>query len=123
MFYQWKMFLDDERQIKTIYPNAEDNEYILARSYNKAVLEIMCRRSIPSFISFDHDLGVEDNGWTIAPTGFDLAKILVEWDITRKFYFPEDFKFHVHSANPCGAANINGLLNNYLDFKLQQKSE
>lgn len=30
---------------------------------------------------------------------------------------PADFAFFVHSQNPVGKANIEGLLNNYLEFK------
>jgi hypothetical protein len=28
---------------------------------------------------------------------------------------PDDFQFYVHSRNPVGRANIEGLLNNYLE--------
>ena len=35
-------------------------------------------------------------------------------DLDNLYKFPEDFKFNVHSANPIGKANIEGILNNYL---------
>ena len=68
------------------------------------------------YISFDHDLGDEDDG----ETGYDYAKRLVEMDMDTdfpKYKFPDDFSFYVHSQNPIGKANIEGLLNGYLKHK------
>jgi hypothetical protein len=66
---------------------------------------------MPLSISFDHDLG--DN----VPTGKDLANWLVEQDMQGIIKFPTNFEFHVHSANPVGRQNIEGLLNCYFNFK------
>jgi hypothetical protein len=68
-------------------------------------------RDMPSYISFDHDLG--DN----EPTGYDIAKTIVDVDmeaVNEEAKLPKDFHFYVHSQNPIGKANIEGLLNNYL---------
>lgn len=101
----WKMFIDDER-----FPVKED-EFIIVRTVEQAIDKIK-ELGCPDFISFDHDLG--DN----IPTGFDLAKYLVETDLNHNGSFiPNDFDYYVHSANPVGKKNISGLLDGYLSFK------
>jgi hypothetical protein len=121
----WNLFIDDERnledvtwaprEIQEVYRN---EKWVIARSYGDAMVEIL-NHGFPKFISFDHDLGDETKH-----TGFDLAKQLVENDIIsgdregrQAYKFPEDFAFYVHSKNPIGKANIEGLLNNYLEHK------
>jgi len=100
-----KLFIDDIRD-----PCADD--FIVVRSYGYAV-NYMRKNGCPDFISFDHDLGEANE-----LTGFDIAKWMVERDLNDKGKFiPKDFKFYVHSANPAGSANINGLLNNYLEVR------
>ena len=71
---------------------------------------------IPSYISFDHDLGVDENG-NVQASGYEIAKWLVEMDMTGKYTMPDDFEFNVHSANPIGKENIEAYLNNYLEFR------
>ena len=53
---------------------------------------------------------------TEVPINFDdIAKHIVDWDINDERYsLPDNFDFYVHSQNPIGKANIEGLLNNYL---------
>lgn len=104
---RWSLFLDDIRSPKTPSPHGG---WILARSFEQAVTAISVMGA-PSYVSFDHDLG-EDT-----PTGMDLAKWLVEQDLNRTIKLPNDFRFFVHSANPVGAANIEGLLTQYLKVK------
>ena len=103
-----KLYLDDVRDLP-------DESFLLARSYEEAVLFVK-ENGIPPFISFDHDLGVDENE-KLLPTGFDFAKWLVEMDMDNIYKFPENFSFNVHSANPVGKANIEGYLNNYLNFR------
>ncbi|MGH2308113.1 cyclic-phosphate processing receiver domain-containing protein [Aliarcobacter sp. ERUVET-8] len=102
-----KLYLDDVRDLP-------DESFDLARSYEEAVLFVK-ENGIPPFISFDHDLGVDENE-KLLPTGFDFAKWLVEMDMDNIYKFPENFSFHVHSANPVGKGNIESYLNNYLNF-------
>jgi hypothetical protein len=119
----WNLFIDDERDpidvawapwyIKAKY---RTEQWIVARSYGDAMLEVL-NRGFPAFVSFDHDLGHDKY------TGFYLAKQLVENDIISgnqesraRYKFGPDFDFYVHSQNPIGKANIEGLLNNYLTF-------
>lgn len=123
----WNLFIDDERdpsdvtwapwQIQEKYRNGE---WVIVRSYGDAMVEILSR-GFPSYVSFDHDLGHEKY------TGFELAKQLVENDIisgdreSRAAYkFLPEFDYYVHSQNPIGKANIEGLLDNYLNFKNTQ---
>jgi len=100
-----KLFIDDIR-------DPVDTDFVVVRSYSEAVGYIR-KNGCPSVISFDHDLGDAHE-----LTGFDIAKWLVERDLNDKGAFiPKDFEYHVHSANPVGAGNITGLLNNYLEVK------
>ena len=52
--------------------------------------------------------------------GYDIAKWLLEMDITGKYLIPDDFEFNVHSANPIGKENIEIYWNNYLKFRRYQ---
>jgi hypothetical protein len=105
----WNLFLDDER-----FPPDDGREWMIARNIRSA-LEMIIYMGMPSYISFDHDLGEDE------PTGYELAKILVDdaldFPLLSDHQFPEDFSFYVHSQNPIGKANIEGLLNNYLKHK------
>lgn len=97
----WTLFIDDER-----FPTDETN--VIARSVEQAIALIE-EKGCPCVIHFDHDLG--DN----VPNGMDLAKWIVEKDLDNNQQFiPNGFKFYIHSQNPTGANNINGLLVPYL---------
>jgi hypothetical protein len=76
-------------------------------------------------ISFDHDLGesaMDEYFRNVRPnykleyenitekTGYDCAKWLVDYAISNKTVIPQ---VYIHSANPVGAANIFGYINNY----------
>lgn len=98
-----KLYLDDIR-IPT------SSGFAIVRSYNDAV-HYMREHGCPGLMSFDHDLGEADEH-----SGLDVAKWMVERDMNDNGEFiPESFTFTVHSANPPGADNIRGLLNNYLE--------
>ena len=94
----YRMFIDDER-----YP-VDDS--VIVRGYTDFYYMVVTR-GFPHFISFDHDLGD-------GPTGMDIAKSIVDMDIEGIIDIPEDFSYYVHSQNPIGKGNIEGLLNNYL---------
>jgi len=100
----YSLYLDDERNPKT------DRKFSVCRTMQEAQ-DMVLEFGFPMYISFDHDLGDD------IPTGFDFAKWLVDYDLDTG-NMPDDFSFNVHSANPCGAANIKGLLDDYLVFKL-----
>ena len=98
----YSLYIDDIRL-------PEYNVDVVCRSYNEAVL-VIYKQGCPYFIDFDHDLATEK-------TGYDFAKLIVEWDMDGKIQIPSNFTFCVHSANPVGAENIKQYLNNYLDQK------
>lgn len=114
----YKLYIDDIR-------NPPDGSWVVARSVDAAITYIRTY-GFPRFISFDHDLGLklrvrDDNAIillaeeedTEAPSGFDFAKWLVNEDLENR-WMARGFDYHVHSANPVGAANIRGLLDHYL---------
>lgn len=116
----WNLFIDDERDLKDVtwapwqvQEKYRNEEWVIARSYGEALVNF-AQRGFPTFVSFDHDLGEGEN------TGHDVAKFLVEADIKFRdrgiyeYRFPQNFDFYVHSKNPIGKANIEGLLNNYM---------
>lgn len=106
----WKLYLDDIR----IRPEG----FVLARSYQDAV-DLILKFGCPSFISFDHDLGLFPDG--TEKNGYDFAKWLVDSDLDKIIKIPDDFSFSVHSSNPKGRENIKSILDGYLSFKKTQK--
>lgn len=97
-----KLYIDDIRDPKT-------DDFIVVRSYAEAIGWLR-KNGCPDYISFDHDLGSNDG-----LDGIDVAKWMVNRDLNMDGEFiPEDFDYNVHSANPIGAENINGLFDNYL---------
>lgn len=102
---EYKIFLDDERAVHDVYKDASD--FITARSLDE-FKRIIRKRGLPTFISFDHDLGADKAG-TILPSGYDAAKWLVydmELDI-------RGMKYKTHSSNIQTRDQINGLLDNW----------
>ena len=99
---KYKLFIDDERE-----PAKIKFDYI-ARDY-KERMKIFDKNGCPAYISFDHDLGSNSK------TGFDIVKDMVERDLDKNGrWIPKNFDYYVHSANPVGKKNIEGLLDNYL---------
>lgn len=103
---KYKLFVDDER-----FPPNDGEFWIIARTITEVQSAIQ-HNGFPKFISWDHDLG-EDQ-----PSGYDIAKWIVEEDLNDSI-IPDDFDFYVHSQNPIGAGNIEGLLRQYLQVKKQ----
>ena len=103
----YKLYLEDIRE-----PKSEG--WVIVRTFTEFVM-IINERGVPDEISFDHDLGWDDQNNCEQKSGYDCAKWLVENNIVI-----ENFK--VHSANPVGKQNIESLLNNYKKFINQEKS-
>lgn len=102
------LFIDDLRDSPGV-------EWVVARSSSEAI-SLLKDRGCPARISFDHDLGGDD-------TAMVVAKWLIETDLNCSGRFlPDKFEFSVHSANPVGAANIQGLLDAYLSYKAKMRS-
>lgn len=122
-------FLNEEGKVPTD-KNGEDYSIHWVLNYEQFVkwIELF---GLPDAISFDHDLADEhytpeyfwDNyeeskkfqEWRSQnyqeKTGMDCAKWLVDYCMDNGKKLPEIF---VHSANPVGADNIKGLLNNFI---------
>jgi hypothetical protein len=94
----WKLFIDDER-----FPVGDG--WIIARSSDEAIS--LCKEyGFPNYISFDHDLGGDD-------TSMKFIHWLIETSMDYpNFSFPR--KYSIHSANPVGVKNIDGLLQSYI---------
>jgi hypothetical protein len=118
-----KLYLDD---VRTPF----DTEWVVVRNYDEFVSTIL-KHGLENFevISLDHDLGDTamdeyfnnvvknfkiDYNNIKEKTGLDCAK----WLVSHYLKFSnEDYKFptvYTHSANPIGASNIMGYVNNFL---------
>jgi hypothetical protein len=115
-----RLYLDDIRTPK-------DPDWIVARNYDEFVAQIKLY-GLGSFevISLDHDLGegamVEyytnvKNNYMLdynnikERTGMDCCRYLVSESMNEKIPLPQ---IYIHSANPIGAGNMMGYINNYL---------
>jgi len=103
--YEWKLYLDDIR-------NPKEKDFIIARSVKEAI-ELIKKNGFPSFMSLDHDLGVDKKG-NLLDNGYDFIKWIVKEYENKDL---PDFEYIVHSANPVGKENITGLLNNFIRHK------
>ena len=83
-----KLFIDDLR-------DPPSNDYAVVRSTIEAI-EWVRQNGMPSFISFDHDLGGEDTSMIFLRRLFN--ELWNEGDA-----IPD---YRVHSANPVGSKNI-----------------
>lgn len=102
---RYSLFLDDERFPPEFCPKGQ---WVTARTTMEACM-IVKERGMPEFISFDHDLGES------IPSGHDFTIWLVESHLDGDLTIPANFRFYVHSQNPVGKANIEGLLNQFLE--------
>jgi hypothetical protein len=98
----YALFIDDERD-----PPLDNRNWIIARSVDEAK-EIVSDIGWPDYISFDHDLGENQE------TGKDFANFMVESHMNGVDVFNENFQYYVHSQNPTGAQNIRGLLDSFI---------
>ena len=116
---KWNLFLDDIRDLSfDKFKNSNwhhNKDWIIARSFDEAVILIKKYQCLPETISFDHDLGENDDGKEL-PNGYDFAKILVEFDMNDQYKFSKNFEYKVHSDNPVGSVNISSYLDNYLKY-------
>ncbi|AUP78792.1 cyclic-phosphate processing receiver domain-containing protein [Flavivirga eckloniae] len=103
-----KLFLDDIRTIDMVYDKSMESEFDIVRTYNDFIFYIK-NNGLPDFISFDNDLGLDENG-EIAPDGYAAAK----WLVYKSGLDLRQLKYKVHSANPIAAKQIDGLLTNYI---------
>lgn len=117
----YSIFLDDERSVARIYPKntkqfIKKMNLITCRSYKEAVALVEKQKKMPTYISFDNDLGQDWKG-NVLKEGKDFAEWLIEADLDKKFTFDPTFSFFVHSANVIQSKEIEIKLTNYLRFK------
>lgn len=91
-----------------VYDKSMESEFDIVRTYN-AFVDYVQKNGLPDFISFDNDLGLDENG-QVAPDGYAAAK----WLVYKSGLNLVDLEFKVHSANPVAAKQIHGLLTNYI---------
>lgn len=117
-----KILLDDIRVPYDVFLNTLDfdyyknDEWLIIRNYEDFASHIM-ENGIPEMISFDHDLTFDhylsENQNNInydnmkVKTGYHAAKWLIEYCKLNNVKLPSVVK--VHSQNPEGKENINGL--------------
>jgi hypothetical protein len=123
-----KLYLDDLR-------TPLSREWSVVRNFDEFV-EFIENNDLKNIevISFDHDLGESaiseyfnntkdsyeiDYSNIEEKTGYDCVKWLIDYIIVND-KFDSVPKMRVHSANPIGAANILGYVNNfYKNFKIK----
>ncbi len=102
---EYRLFLDDERDVNDVYENASD--FVTVRNLDD-FKDVIRERGLPTFISFDHDLGMDGES-NVLPSGYDAAKWLVhdmELDIRGMGY-------KTHTWNIQTRDQIKGLLDNW----------
>lgn len=99
-----------------VYKKSVASEFVVVRTYYDFVNYIQAN-GLPEFISFDNDLGLEENG-DLAPDGYAAAK----WLVYESGLDLTELKFNVHSANPVAAQQIKGLLTNYIKHIKENKT-
>lgn len=99
--HTYKLFIDDER-----WPVKPD--WIIARSSHDCKCAILYY-GMPNEISFDHDLGGDD-------TSINFINWLTDRLISGESVLPPGFVYTIHSANPVGAANICGKMDQLIQI-------
>lgn len=106
----YNLFLDDLRTVSMVYKNQPESDFIVVRNV-PAFKRVILENGLPEFISFDNDLGLNENG-ELAEDGYAAAR----WLVYESGYDLRHLKFYVHSANPVAAKQIESLLTNYIQF-------
>jgi hypothetical protein len=129
------LFLDDLRipsdvgdyifpvELRLLYNH---KDWKIVRNFEEFVYQIKYY-GLPALVSFDHDLGEEEvikgndqsdkkekTGQNQGKSGYDCAKWLVDYCISKKEKLPD---FLVHSMNPVGSQNIKEYLLNFKKFQ------
>ena len=111
--------MDDVRKY-TKLPNIPNEQWTVVRSYSEFV-NIINKLGLPTFVSFDHDLGLSHYGHGLngddipydsytEKTGYDCVKWLVDYCMKNGVKHPS---YVVHSMNPVGKRNIESYIESY----------
>lgn len=97
----WKLFLDDDAGKPDMEafrnPPIGETGWKVAHSSLEAI-HLIGAFGVPSYISFDHDLGMKANG------SEDTAMEVINYLST--YYYDAVIDYDVHSQNPRGKLNI-----------------
>lgn len=91
----WKLYLDDVRPVPAGWE--------LVRTYAELRAALQREQALPGYLSLDHDLGEHE------PSGLDAVKLLV-YGLRAHL---DGVELTVHSQNPVGKANMEGLLRSW----------
>ena len=101
-----KIFLDDERNPNFLFIfgfEPEDYSDMVVIRNSQDMIEHVKIHGMPTYISFDHDLG-----------GDDTSRVFIKWLIDElldgRITLPTDFGYFVHSQNPIGAKWIREVM-------------
>jgi len=108
----WHLFLDDERA-----PTFDLGEVLVARDCDEAIA-LVNDLGVPELISFDHDLGSDENG-RVKPTAMTFLWWLIDQDLDDQLDLSQVKRVIVHSRNPEGAKNIASLWDGYAANELK----
>jgi len=108
MIMSYKIFLDDIRDVSMVYPELVNEDFVIVRTFEEFVAKVEAD-GLPEFISFDNDLGEDENG-NLLKDGYDAAK----WLVYESGLDLKELKYNVHSANPVASVQIQSLLDNYI---------
>lgn len=97
---EWKLWLDDQYDEPEMPFRHPPKGFTPAKSSGEAMILIK-NKGIPSFISFDHDLGGDDN-----------AVSFITW-MSNSYYSHAVPDYQIHSANPVGALNIRSKMDSW----------
>ena len=100
---EYGLYVDDERPLPAQYKGWE-----VARNYDQAIKMLSANKY--DVVSLDHDIA-SWNKDDREMTGYDIALWLAERKHNNEYVPPEVF---VHSANPVGVKNIQGVVDRYL---------
>lgn len=112
---RYRLFLDDVRNVEMVYKDFSNEDFIVVRNYNDFV-NCIKKNGLPYFISFDNDLGIDENG-NLLKEGYDCAK----WLVYESNLDLLNLNFNVHSANPVASSQIESLLKNYIKYLKKNK--
>ena len=102
----YKIFFDDLRTVDMVYKNPEDWDFEVIRNiddFKNTILD----KGVPEFISFDHDLGKDDNGNVV-----DAYQAL-KWMVFDLELDLRNMDYKIHSANPLALEKIDCLIKNW----------
>jgi len=99
------LFLDDFRFPRDVYPETDENEFDIIRSYGDFV-DYIKENGLPDFISFYNDLGFDWQRGKKHPTGFDAA----QWILKESGLSLKGLSFKVHSSDASARVKISELL-------------